>query len=273
MTGKDATQMRLKAVIFDWAGTIVDFGSRAPMGAFVTAFQHFGVDISIAEARIPMGLPKRAHVQALLNLPRIKDAWNRERGDPTDEDVDAIYDVFVPLNEASVADHATLVPGALEAVATIRARGLKIGTTTGYTRSIMARLAPLAADQGYRPDNIVCADDLPVGRPTPMMMYRCFLDLGVWPGAACVKVDDTVPGISEGIAAGTWTIGVVVSGNGIGLSEIEWSALPVTEQNRLRARSAAELTAAGAHAVVDTVADVPRCLDAFAGRLTAGVRP
>ena len=50
---------RVDAVIFDWAGTVVDFGSRAPAGAFVEVFRRHGVAISIAEARGPMGSEKR----------------------------------------------------------------------------------------------------------------------------------------------------------------------------------------------------------------------
>jgi len=268
------TGLALQAVIFDWAGTIVDFGSQAPMGAFVAAFGEFGVAISIAEARVPMGLPKRAHVAALLALPRIRDAWTAARAAPPGPaDADALYASFVPLNEAVVTDYAELIPGALEAVAAVRGRGLKVGSTTGYTRSIMARLAPAAAARGYQPDALVCADDLPAGRPGPMMMERCFRDLGVGPGSACVKVDDTQPGIAEGRAAGCWTVGIAVSGNEVGLSAEEWSALPPGEQRRVRDRAAAVLTAAGAHVVIDTVADLPACLDGFALRLAAGAQP
>ncbi len=123
--------IRLKAVVFDWAGTVVDFGSRAPMGVFVEAFARFGVDVTIAEARGPMGRPKWDHIRAMFDVPRIAAAWAERHGAaPTDADVDRLYEVFVPLNEAVVADYADLVPGAAETVARLRARGLKIGSTT-----------------------------------------------------------------------------------------------------------------------------------------------
>ena len=66
----------------------------------------------------------------------------------------------------------------------------------------MERILPAAAAQGYAPDNLVCADDLAEGRPGPLAMYRCFVDLAVHPPEAVVKVDDTEPGIAEGVAAG-----------------------------------------------------------------------
>jgi phosphonoacetaldehyde hydrolase len=258
----------LKAVIFDWAGTIVDFGSLAPMGAFVEAFRRFGVEISVAEARVPMGLPKRAHIAALLAEPSIAARWRAANGDlPGTAEIDALYNVFVPLNIDVVTDFAELIPGALDVVAACRGAGLKIGSTTGYVRAIMEKLLPEAAARGYAPDNIVCADDLAEGRPSPLMMYRCFADLGVYPPRAVVKVDDTMPGIQEGRAAGTWTVGLAVSGNGVGLSLSDWEALSEAEQARYRAAATASLHAAGADYVIDSVADLLPVLDKIHRRL------
>lgn len=264
----------LKAVVFDWAGTIVDFGSRAPMGAFVEAYARLGVAITIAEARGPMGLPKRAHIAALMADPAIAARWRAAHGHlPGEADIDKVYEVFVPLNEAVVTDYADLIPGALATVEACRARGLKIGSTTGYVRSIMERLVPVAAAAGYRPDNLVCAGDLADGRPGPLMMYRTFADLGVSPPSAVVKIDDTEPGILEGKAAGTWTVGLAVSGNMVGLSLAEWQALPEAEQAARRAVAAAKHKALGADYVVDSVADLMPVLEAIEARLAKGERP
>ena len=131
-----------------------------------------------------MGLPKWDHIKALVSDPDIAARWQRAHGAaPTDRDVDRVYEVFVPLNTRVVTDYADLIPGTVETVADARRRGLKIGSTTGYTREIMEPLLPLARAQGYAPDNLVCAGDLAAGRPTPLMMYKCFADLGVWPAA------------------------------------------------------------------------------------------
>lgn len=260
MTGHDLSA--LKAVVFDWAGTMIDFGSRAPMGVFVEAFQRFGVAVSIEEARAPMGLPKRAHIAAMLADPRIAAAWEAARGAaPGEAEIDAVYEVFVPMNEAVVVDYADLIPGALKTVGWLRARGLKIGSTTGYTRSIMERVLPRAAAQGYRPDNLVCADDLVEGRPGPLMMYQCFVDLGVYPPATVLKVDDTAPGIAEGVAAGCPTVGLALSGNFVGKTSEELAALSEDEIDDLRARATVELAAAGADFVIDTVAELPALIE------------
>lgn len=257
---------RFKAVVFDWAGTTIDFGSFAPMGVFVEAFARFGVTATVAEARAPMGAPKRDHIKAMMAMPSIAAQWERLRGRaPTEADIDEVYAVFVPMNEEVVARYAVLVPGAKEAIDGLRARGLKIGSTTGYVRSIMERVLPVAAAQGYVPDNLVCADDLPEGRPGPLGMYKCFIDLRVHPPSSVVKVDDTEPGIMEGVAAGCLTVGVALSGNYVGLTPEELARTPAEEVARLRDAAAAKLRAAGADHVIDTVADLPALLDRLDG--------
>jgi phosphonoacetaldehyde hydrolase len=216
---------RLKAVILDWAGTVVDHGSRAPMGAFVRAFAQFGVTIAVADARGPMGMAKWDHIRAVGRAPA----------------------------------------GA--------AAGLKIGSTTGYTRPIMAVLAPLAAAAGYAPDVTVCAGDLPAGRPSPLMMWHAMAALGVWPAETVVKVDDTPPGIGEGIAAGTWTVGLALTGNIAGLSATELAALAEPARAEIRARATRDMRAAGADFVIDSIATLPAVLATIEARLAAGGRP
>ena len=249
---------RVQAVVFDWAGTIVDFGSRAPMGAFVQLFQDFGIDITIEQARGPMGAAKWDHIHALCSLPEVAAQWERRYGRPVaTSDIDHLYEVFTPMNAQVVGDFADFIPGALDVVAGLRADGIRIGSTTGYNRPIMDVLQPIAAQAGYAPDNIVCAGDLAAGRPSPLMMYRCFADLGVWPAATVVKVDDTGVGIAEGLNAGCWTVGVAISGNANGLSLAQWQALPSAEQAAVRASATQQLHDAGAHFVIDSVADLP----------------
>lgn len=264
----------LKAAVFDWAGTVIDHGSQAPMGVFVKAFKSFGVDITIAEARGPMGMAKRDHIKTLMSAPRIAEAWKAAQGSAPDEAaIDRVYEVFVPMNVEAVTDYCTMIAGAVPAINRMRARGLKIGSTTGYTRSIMAKVLPLAKAQGYEPDNLVCAGDLSEARPSAMMMYRTFLDLGVWPAWAVVKVDDTGVGIGEGLNAGCWTVGVAISGNAFGLNPAETAALTAEEYATMKASAYADLRRTGAHYVIDSVADIDAVLDDIEGRLARGERP
>ena len=249
---------QFKAVVFDWAGTMIDFGSFAPMGVFVEAFAEFGIDVSIPEARAPMGMAKRDHIRAMMTGERIAGLWRARFGEaPGEDDIDRVYEVFVPKNEEVAARYAALVPGALDTVAYLKGRGIRIGSTTGYTRSIMARVLPVAAAQGYEPENLVCGDDLPEGRPSPLGMYKCFVDLAVYPPSAVIKVDDTEPGIGEGVAAGCVTVGVALSGNYVGKTPEELARMPADAIAALREAAAAKLRAAGADHVIDTVADLP----------------
>lgn len=265
---------QLSAVVFDWAGTLVDFGSCAPMGAFVRLFEQFGIAVSIEQARGPMGVAKWNHIHALMQLPEVAAQWQAKHGRPsTDADVDHLYEVFTPMNAAVVPDFSDFIPGALDTVAAIRQRGLKVGSTTGYNRPIMAIVTDIAARGGFVPDNLVCAGDLITGRPTPLMMWRTFADLGVcWPSTV-VKVDDTEVGIEEGLNAGTWTVGVSVSGNAMGLPLADWQGLQRQEQAQRREAASARLQGAGAHYVIDSIADLLPVLDQIQQRLARGESP
>jgi phosphonoacetaldehyde hydrolase len=265
---------KLKAVILDWAGTVIDHGSRAPMGVFVRSFAEFGVDLTVEEARGPMGMAKRDHIAAVMRIPRIEKDWKERHGHkPTEADIDKVYDVFVPMNVAVVTDYATMIDGAVDTLRKLRERGLKIGSTTGYTREIMAPVLPLAAAAGYSPDSLVCAGDLAWGRPTPMMLYRTFLELGVWPAWSAVKVDDTEVGIEEGLNAGCWTVGVALTGNVFGLSKEETNALAPDELMQRSDDAYGRLTRSGAHYVIDSVADIIPVIDEIEGALARGERP
>lgn len=252
---------RLQAVVFDWAGTMIDFGCRAPTIALCDVFAAAGVPLSEAEARTHMGMAKRDHIRALLDLPRVHAAWIASRGAPAQgSDVDALFAAVGPLMRKAASACAELVPGAADQVARLRASGVAIGSCTGYTRDMMQDILPLAAGQGYSPDCVVCAGETPHGRPSPLMVWKNLVELGVWPAAACVKVDDAEVGIAEGLAAGAWTVGVAASGNGVGLSREALAALRPQDRADRIARTRAALIAAGAHAVIDTIADLPLAL-------------
>lgn len=251
----------IQAVILDWAGTVVDHGSRAPMGAFVRAFAQFGVTITITDARGPMGMAKRDHISAVGRTPSVDATWRQVHGHSiTEAEIDAVMAVFEPMNIASVEAHADFIPGALEALATLRAQGIRIGATTGYTRPIMNVLEPIAARGGYTPEITVCAGDLPAGRPAPLMMWHAMARMGIWPADTVVKVDDTIPGIGEGTSAGTWTIGLSLSGNMCGLSAEDLAALDDITRDTIRRKATAEMTEAGADLVIDSLATLPQAI-------------
>lgn len=253
--------MKLAAVIFDWAGTVVDFGSVAPVNAMRNAFAAEGLALTDAEIRAGMGLAKRDHVAMILAMPgvasRWRDAGHQAAGDP---DIDRIFQALEPLMTAAGAERAGLIGGVLETVGMLRGAGVLVGSTTGYTRAMMGPILSQAAAQGYTPEVVVCAGETPQGRPSPFMIWRALETMGVWPATAVVKVDDAPAGIGEGRAAGCFTVGVAASGNALGLDEAQFHALEPDDRRARLTAARTELLAAGADRVIDTVADLPRAL-------------
>ena len=207
-------------------------------------------------------------------MPRIAAVWTQRHGSaPTEVDVDRLHDAVEPRMRAAARDCATLIPGAAELATDLRARGVRIGSTTGYTRPMMVDILPLAADQGYAPDVVVCAGETAQGRPSPLMMWKTLVELEAWPARACVKVDDATVGIGEGLEVGVWTVGLSASGNGVGLSMDALASLPPGERAaRIEAADKA-LREAGAHYVVESVADLGPVLAEIETRITRGERP
>lgn len=265
---------RVHALIMDLAGTCVDFGSMAPIRAFRTLFAEAGIPISVEEARAPMGSEKRQHIAALLAMPRIADAWLGQHGRPAaDADLDALYERLIPIQRAAIAERTTGITGLNGVIQYCSTHGIGIGVNTGYGRSMIDVLLQRLADQGFHPASVVAATDVTHPRPAPDMSLLGAMQLRAPCVQACVKVDDTAVGIEEGLNAGMWTVGVSVSGNGVGMDQPDWAALHEDEQARKREAAAGPLIAAGAHAVIDSIADLPAVLDQIGFRLRRGERP
>jgi len=258
----------VKAVILDWAGTAVDYGSFAPTAVFLRLFETRGVQISVADARSGMGLMKKDHLRTILSRPAVAEAWKAANGGPASEaDIDDLFEHFVPMQLDVLKEYAEPIPGLQNTLKDFRQRGLKIGSTTGYIRSMMDVLAPEAAKRGYQPDCIVCPDEVPAGRPYPWMCYQNAMQLNVFPMAAIVKVGDTLIDVEEGLNAGMWTVGLSLTGNLVGLTEAEFEALPVNKQDEARKLAEAQLYKSGAHYVVDGIWELPAVLDKIQARL------
>lgn len=265
---------QLKGIILDWAGTTLDYGCYAPAVVFVEVFNRKKVPISIQEARVPMGAHKKVHIRKISQIEDVARRWQSVHGQlPTEADVEAMFKEFIPLQLACLADYADLIPGTLEAVKEFRRRGLKIGSTTGYTSEMMELVVKEAKRRGYQPDATVCATDVPAGRPEPWMCLQNAMQLRIFPMESMVKVGDTLPDIEEGINAGMWTIGLAKTGNELGLNETEIQQLPA---HVLKARldlAYQRMHQTGAHYVVDGIDDVPPILDQINARLARGERP
>ena len=131
----------IKLVVFDWAGTLVDHGSRAPALAFVETFARFGVEASEAEARAPMGMPKRAHIEQMLAALPMSARWQAAHGPVTQQTIDDLYEAFEPIAAEVAMREAAPIPGVAQALSYLCSKNIHIGSTTGYARSIGQNMA------------------------------------------------------------------------------------------------------------------------------------
>jgi phosphonoacetaldehyde hydrolase len=271
---KQAYTGPVKGVVLDWAGTAVDFGSIGPAAVFVDVFAKFGVDVSVADVRQFMGVAKKDHIRSICGLPSVIAQWQQKNDRSPDEtDVEHIYAETEPMMVDTITRHADLIPGLLETVERLRQQGVKIGSSTGYTAPMMAALVPIARAQGYIPDAIVCASDVPAGRPYPWMCFLNAIQLQVYPLEAVVKIGDTISDIEAGLNAGMWTIGLTQSGNELGISEQKVSQFSAQEMQAKTEPIADRYRGAGAHFVAAGIWEVLPIIEKISARLARGEKP
>lgn len=267
---------KVKAVILDWSGTTADAYVVAPAVVFVEVFHKHGVDISMAEARGPMGLRKDLHIKALTEVPEIAARWEKAHGKrPGQAEVDRMFKDFVPMQLACLRKYTGLLPGVAEVTQRLQARGIKIGSTTGFTRSMVDILEEEAAKQGYRPDSSVAGDEVTHGaRPGPFMVYKNLDNLGIYPIHSVVKVDDTISGVGEALNAGCWGIGVARYSNYMDMDTPDYDkSLPKEEIQRRLEQTRDILRRTGAHYVIDSIADIEPVIEDIDARLARGEKP
>ncbi len=254
---------KIEAVIFDWAGTTVDYGCFAPVEAFRQAFEEVGIHPATEEIRRPMGLSKRLHVQTMFEMPRITALWQEVHGRPwTDKDADKVYERSEELILSLLPDYAGPIPHVLDAVARLRERGIKIGSTTGYNDEMMAIVVPAAGKGGYKPDCWFSSDSTnKQGRPYPYMIFRALETLKVSSVKAAVKVGDTAADIREGQNAGLITIGLLEGSSLMALSEEEYEALAPEQQQAEIERVRKAYADCGADYVIRNMSELPGLLE------------
>lgn len=260
--------LRISAIMLDWAGTTVDHGSIAPVLALQTLFAQHGITLSTEDARRDMGLLKRDHIRAVLSLPNIREEWRTITGStPAEADVDSLFHQFGPLQMQVITQHSQLIAGVEQAVKSWQDRGIRIGSTTGYTREMLAPVLQQAAANGYRPDASVCPDEVGAGRPAPWMLMRNAQLIDAYPPSSCVKIGDTISDIEEGRNAGMWTVGLTRTGNLIGLDETSWDQLPESDKQIHLKRADEIMLSAGADFVAQDLPECDRILSVIEARL------
>lgn len=244
--------IQFDGIIFDWAGTTVDYGCFAPVQAFMDAFAEYGITPTVDEVRGPMGMLKRDHVRTMLQMERISAEWEKVHGRAfTEDDVEQVYLLSEKKILENVAKFTDVKPYVLETVKALREMGLKIGSTTGYTDEMMEIVVPEAEAKGYKADCWFSPDSVGhKGRPYPYMVFKNMETLGLSDVRRVMKVGDTVSDIKEGKNAGVYTVGVIEGSSVMGLSEEEYAALGDNEKTKLCEKVGKKFMDAGADAVV-----------------------
>ncbi|MGN0908724.1 MAG: phosphonoacetaldehyde hydrolase [Succinivibrio sp.] len=257
-----------EAVIFDWAGTTIDFGSMAPVDAIRGAFITEGIEVTDDEIRAPMGMLKHDHLSAMLHMPRIATLFHERFGrDPGGDDIDRVYAAFEKSLMEQLPSHCDLKPHLLEAVGILRDKGIAIGSTTGYTREMMEAVTAGAAEAGYRPDAVFTAEDVGgFGRPRPYMIFRNLEALGVTDVRNAIKIGDTPSDIREGRNAGVFSVGVAEGSSAAGMDAASWARLGAEERSHVLHRAARALYEAGADLVIRDLSGIKVMLEAFKAR-------
>ena len=267
---------KVQAVILDWSGTTADAYVVAPAVVFVEVFKRQKVEISMVEARGPMGLRKDLHIKALTEVDEIKERWKKIHGKyPEQSDVDRMFADFVPLQLDCLRKYTTLLPGVAEVTQRLQKQGIKIGSTTGFVRSMVDILEEDSAKQGYKPDASVAGDEVTSGaRPSPHMLYKNLDMLNITPIQSVVKVDDTTSGVGEAVNAGCWGIGVTRYSNYMDVDTPEdGKKLSEDEIKKRVAKTKDILEKAGAHYILESIADIEPVIEDINKRIARGERP
>lgn len=249
---------KTEAVIFDWAGTTVDYGCFAPVQAFVEVFKEYGVEPTMEETRKPMGMLKLDHIKTMLKMERINSEFEKVHGrKPTDKDAEEMHEIFEKKLLSILHNFAEPKPYVVETIAELRKMGVKIGSTTGYTDKMMEIVTREAKSAGYEPDCWFSPDSTNgVGRPKPYMVFRNLETLGVTSTENAIKVGDTVSDVKEGKNAGLLTIGIIDGSSEMGLTEEEYNALSEEEKQTNCERVRKIYLDAGADFVIQDIREI-----------------
>ncbi len=264
---------KIELAVFDWAGTTIDYGCFAPVKVFLEVFREKGIDVTLDEARAPMGLLKIDHIKAMLSGERVAKLWaEKYKREWTMEDVQEMYGNFEEKLFKILADYTTPVPFCTDTINTLRSMGIKIGSTTGYTQEMMNIVVPLAKKKGYSPDYYITPSSVPAGRPFPYMIYKNMLELKTGDSDCVVKIGDTISDIKEGRNAKVWTVGVLKGSSELGLTEDEVKNLSENELKTKMQEVSAKMLSAGAHMIIEDISKVPAAIEIINNRLANGER-
>ena len=257
---------KIEAVIFDWAGTLVDFGCMAPLEALRKSFSERGIEVTDQELRRHMGLPLKEHVREILRIPEVRQRRKAAYAESAEEEK-ALTERTEELLLESVRQYSVPKPYVRECLETLRKAGIKIGSTTAYTEDIMDLVTEEAKSRGVWVDEWFCPEcSGEKGRPYPYMIFKNMQFLGISGVDRVIKVGNTPADIQEGKRAGVLTVGILEGSLAMGMTADDFEDLSGEADEKECARTRPIFCEAGADYVIANLKELPELIR----RLEAG---
>lgn len=177
----------VKAVLFDWDGTLLD-SFPAGYHASVTVLRHFGIDVD-RERFLETYSPNWYETYRVLGVPETE--WGK---------ADRLWRQIYHLQTSE------LFPFAASILERLRQAGMSLGLVTSGDRERVLREIDRFGLQGVF-SSVVCFEDTHEKKPHPAPLTRGLEELGAAPSTA-VYVGDRPEDIYMGQTVGTFTIGV-----------------------------------------------------------------
>lgn len=193
----------LSLVLFDIAGTtLLDEGLVD--GAFLRIFAGLDMPVTAEELQPYRGSAKRPIAEAMVR---------RYRPEGGDKLMDQIVAGFEEGVMARLRAGARPIAGTEETFQWLRAHGLKVGLTTGFSTRIRQVVCEVLGWEGLL-DVTVCSDEVPESRPAPWMVLESMRRADVYPASRVMTVGDTPRDLQAGTNAGCGAVVGVLSGSG-----------------------------------------------------------
>ncbi|MDV3123732.1 phosphonatase-like hydrolase [Mycobacterium sp. 21AC1] len=223
--------MSVQLVVFDMAGTTVE-DSGLVQQAFLAADEHAGLSRTPAERQDMLSYVIDTMGQSKIEVFRHLSGSDEEQAQDANKAFERCYAQLVTEGQCAQ------IPRAAEVIGALRGAGIKTALTTGFAHDTQQAIID-ALGWSDLADIVLCPGEGIRGRPFPDMPLAALMRTGTESVDRMVVVGDTASDVRSGVRAGALAVVGVRTG----------------------AHDDAQLRAAGATHVIDSVADLPALLD------------
>ncbi|MHC9296731.1 phosphonatase-like hydrolase [Mycobacterium sp. LTG2003] len=217
-------------VVFDMAGTTVE-DSGLVQQSFLAADSHAGLSKTDTDREEMLRYVSDTMGQSKIVVFRHLARGNEEQAQAANKEFERCYSQLVAEGNCSA------IPGAEDAITSLRSRGIKTALTTGFARETQSAIIDALGWHDLA-DLVLCPEPGMRGRPYPDMPLTALMRTGTDSVRSMVVLGDTSSDVISGLRAGARaSIGVLTG-----------------------AHDKTQLSDAGATHIIDSVADLPSLL-------------